>query len=65
MNKKEILAIILLICVVFSLQAVIAADSGSNSTDSTVLSVDDFLAPIQIRWQKLRMRIHLPICQDS
>ena len=41
MNKKEILTIILLICVVFSLQAVIAADSGSNSTDSTVLSVDE------------------------
>ena len=41
MNRKEILTIILLICVVFSLQAVIAVDSDSNSTDSTVLSVDE------------------------
>ena len=41
MNRKEILTIILLICVIFSLQAVTAADSGSNSTDSTVLSVDN------------------------
>ncbi|MBQ2652500.1 MAG: Ig-like domain repeat protein [Methanobrevibacter sp.] len=40
MNRKEILTIILLICVIFSLQAVSAADSGSNSTDSDVLSVD-------------------------
>ena len=41
MNKKEILTIILLICVIFSLQAVVAADSDSNSTDSDVLSVDE------------------------
>ena len=39
MNKKEIFGILLLICVIFSLQAVAAADSGSNSTDSKVLSV--------------------------
>ena len=32
---------ILLICVIFSLQAVVAADSGSNSTNSNVLSVDN------------------------
>ncbi|WP_296878470.1 Ig-like domain repeat protein [uncultured Methanobrevibacter sp.] len=41
MNKKEIFGIILLICVIFSLQAVVAADSGSNSTDGEVLSVDN------------------------
>ena len=41
MNKKEIFGILLLICVIFSLQAVVAADSGSNSTDSNVLSVDN------------------------
>ena len=41
MNRKEILTIILLICVIFSLQAVVAADSGSNSTDGNVLSVDN------------------------
>ena len=41
MNRKEILTIILLICVIFSLQAVSAADSGSDSTDSNVLSVDN------------------------
>ena len=41
MNRKEILTIILLICVIFSLQAVVAADSDSNSTDSDVLSVDE------------------------
>ena len=41
MNKKKIFGILLLICVVFSLQAVVAADSGSNSTDSNVLSVDN------------------------
>ena len=41
MNKKEILTIILLICVIFSLQAVSAADSGSDSTDGNVLSVDN------------------------
>ena len=41
MNKKEILTIILLICVIFSLQAVSAADSGSGSTDGNVLSVDN------------------------
>ncbi len=44
MNRKEILTIILLICVIFSLQAVVAADSGSNSTDSNVLSVDNVSA---------------------
>ena len=41
MNRKEILTIILLICVIFSLQAVSAADSGSDSIDSDVLSVDN------------------------
>ena len=41
MNKKGILTIILLICVIFSLQAVAAADGGSNSTDGNVLSVDN------------------------
>ena len=41
MNRKEILTIILLICVIFSLQAVVAADSGSDSIDSDVLSVDN------------------------
>ena len=41
MNKKEIFGILLLICVIFSLQAVVAADSGSNSTDSKVLSVNN------------------------
>ena len=44
MTRKEILTIILLICVIFSLQAVVAADSGSNSTDSNTLSVEDVSA---------------------
>ena len=44
MNKKEILTIILLICVIFSLQAVSAADGGSNSTDGKVLSVSNVSA---------------------
>ena len=44
MNKKEILTIILLICVIFSIQAVSAADGGSNSTDSKVLSASNVSA---------------------
>ena len=41
MNKKEIFGILLLICVIFSLQAVVAADSGSNNADGKVLSVNN------------------------
>ena len=41
MSKKEILIICLILCFICSLQAVVAADCGSNSTDINVLSVDN------------------------
>ena len=39
MNKKEILMICLIICFIFSLQAVVAADVDLNTTDGDSLSV--------------------------
>ena len=39
MNKKEILMICLIICCIFSLQAVSAADVDLNTTDDTILAV--------------------------
>uniref|UniRef100_UPI003868E6C8 Ig-like domain repeat protein n=1 Tax=Methanobrevibacter sp. TaxID=66852 RepID=UPI003868E6C8 len=39
MNKKEILMICLIICFIFSLQAVSAADVDVNTTDDTILTV--------------------------
>ena len=39
MNKKEILMICLIICFIFSLQAVSAADVELNTTDDTIMAV--------------------------